>query len=940
MKIEKLTIYGFGKHQDRTIELGPELSVFYGSNEAGKTTIQQFIIQTLFGYPAKNQNLRRYEPKNGGKYGGQVLINDPVYGRVAIERIKGKAAGDVTLYFEDGTRGSDAELKAILRDYDRASFESVFSFSIHELQGLESMTEEELSRTLLASGTTGMDAVGKLESRLEKEMGDVFKKNGRNPQINQAVEELRALEAELKEHRSQMELYEPYLSRSREIDARLAGIFEEEAAIDSEMKLVERWLQAAPLLEKCQALQAEAAVLKAAEMPVDGRRRMDRLVDRLSEVQSQLALLQRDPVPPTVAAVADTQQLERLLEEESGWHQLQSALRKGQEDAAKISAEQNRLLSLVGMELQEAMQADVSLNNEERLLSHIEEVDQEEEENRFRERKLGEEKAKLAETEKELKFFLAGEPSEQERTTAEEWMEAVPKLAEAKAASRASHRQDTRKLSLGLIALGLLGALAGAVQGNYLLAAIALAAAGAGVWQLWSTKGGESLHPEYVRLLSTYEGREAEFEALIHKLDRWDRRLDELLEGLEAAKERVASLSRQPRKETAEGAYRQFLVRLGLHPETGRKTIVELFAKLREIHALHSANASLQRDLEKYQSEEREWLQKAESACGMHLSSDGLFTALRRELANRQEKYNQAVKQREKAEARQAELDALQALGEQIRQEQQVLLEEAGAENPEAFYALCSDAEQLEAVKKELAPIKAQLAAIGELPEIRGEEAPVRMEELGTKRSELKEERNSLLAEQAEKLQAAKNLLSSGEYEDKLQQYEEQKVELAELAKRWSVDKAITEAIRQTLGELKEKKLPAVIEAARAYFSTLTGNAYSALEMNPHGFFEAVREDGMRFHIAELSQATKEQAYLSLRLSLAVSMKDSHPFPIIMDDPFVHFDRRRLQHVINLITELQQHHQFIYFTCHESMRQAWPKAAVIDVAATERSVHS
>src|SRR5690606_13079989 len=126
-------------------------------------------------------------------------------------------------------------------------------------------------------------------------------------------------------------------------------------------------------------------------MPVDGRRRMDRLVDRLSEVQSQLALLQRDPVPPTVAAVADTQQLERLLEEESGWHQLQSALRKGQEDAAKISAEQNRLLSLVGMELQEAMQADVSLNNEERLLSHIEEVDQEEEENRFRERKLGEE---------------------------------------------------------------------------------------------------------------------------------------------------------------------------------------------------------------------------------------------------------------------------------------------------------------------------------------------------------------------------------------------------------------------------------------------------------------------------------------------------------------------------------------------------------------------
>nr|WP_316046154.1 hypothetical protein [Planococcus glaciei] len=38
------------------------------------------------------------------------------------------------------------------------------------------MTEEELSRTLLASGTTGVDAVTKLESRLEKEMAEVFKR--------------------------------------------------------------------------------------------------------------------------------------------------------------------------------------------------------------------------------------------------------------------------------------------------------------------------------------------------------------------------------------------------------------------------------------------------------------------------------------------------------------------------------------------------------------------------------------------------------------------------------------------------------------------------------------------------------------------------------------------------------------------------------------------
>lgn len=139
--------------------------------------------------------------------------------------------------------------------------------------------------------------------------------------------------------------------------------------------------------------------------------------------------------------------------------------------------------------------------------------------------------------------------------------------------------------------------------------------------------------------------------------------------------------------------------------------------------------------------------------------------------------------------------------------------------------------------------------------------------------------------------------------------------------------------------ELKEKLLPSVIETAQLYFEKLTEGSYQGLGMNPEGSFEAVRRDGIRFHIAELSQATKEQAYLALRLALAVSMQNSHPFPIIMDDPFVHFDRGRLRQMINLITELQKEHQFIYFTCHEEMQQAWPAARIIDVANTGRSVY-
>ena len=184
MHIQKLVIYGFGQHEDLTIELKNGINVFFGWNEAGKTTIQQFMLSILFGFPLRNQGLLRYEPKGGGRHGGQVHIKHPEFGSVVIERIKGKSAGDVTVFFEDGTRGEEDALKKVLYRYDRSSFESIFSFSIHQLQNFDKMTEEELSRTLLASGTTGVDAITKLEQRATKEMNTLFKKSGKNPEMN------------------------------------------------------------------------------------------------------------------------------------------------------------------------------------------------------------------------------------------------------------------------------------------------------------------------------------------------------------------------------------------------------------------------------------------------------------------------------------------------------------------------------------------------------------------------------------------------------------------------------------------------------------------------------------------------------------------------------------------------------------------------------------
>ncbi|MGH2319245.1 AAA family ATPase [Planococcus sp. SE5232] len=946
MKIEKLIIYGFGRHENRTIDLTDQMALFYGPNEAGKTTMQQFIIQILFGFPARNGTQLRYEPKDGGKHGGQLHISDPQYGRLVIERIKGKSAGDVTIWFEDGRRGAEAELKQLLRNYDRASFEAVFSFSIHELQGLEGLSETELSRTLLASGTTGIDAVTRLEGQLEKEMAQLFKKGGRTPAMNRLADELRSIEGELKEYRERTELYGPSIERLREIERRLLTSESEEAQIDQELKKLGKWQQASPLLADKKRLTEQIQALEFVQFPADGKRQMDRLMDKLSETKADVdhAVNQQNSLP-AVEAGEPVSILENLLNRESDWHQLRLQLEQQRQEHTELSEDCEITLSLLGLSKQQALAVEVSLSNEEQMLGKLKDVDVEEEDQRFRLRNLQEEKNKLAQTEHELTSFLAGEPPGKERLAAEQWPAISAELAEAKAASKFQQASSGNGplINYMMIVLGLILAAYGFIQTSAVLMVLGAAAIGVGIWLFLKTQKPGELSAEYEAVLNEYAGKESEYEAVAKKVAEFDRHLDHLMAQRDAIKKKIVSYSTAEPDYSAKVAYRHYLSQIGLQPEVSRTMILELFGKIRKVHHVHSRLKRIEDEIRVLEERQKEWLEKAEAACGKELAAGELMPALRSELAHRKQQQAEWLKIKEKQAGVEQEISRLTVYREQLEKEQQNLLEYAQAENVPAFYHAADAWERKQQLERELALIDGQLQSIGdnELPDgWQLADVELAMERCQIQLAKLKAERHELLAEQADKQQLTRLLLSDTSYEEKQQEFEGKKAEFTELAQQWSINKAVVEAINQTMEELKEKKLPAVLNNAQLYFDRLTNGAYKGLAMNMDGYFEAERQDGTYFRIAELSQATKEQAYLALRLSLAISMKNSHPFPIIMDDAFVHFDRSRLQQMINLVTELQKEHQFIYFTCHEGMQQAWPNAQIIKVANTERSVHS
>ena len=81
MMIETLNLTHFGPFHNQQLELQPGINIIYGENEAGKTTLHQFIQAMLFGVErlrgkaARKDDYSRFQPWEQGKnYEGSMVI--------------------------------------------------------------------------------------------------------------------------------------------------------------------------------------------------------------------------------------------------------------------------------------------------------------------------------------------------------------------------------------------------------------------------------------------------------------------------------------------------------------------------------------------------------------------------------------------------------------------------------------------------------------------------------------------------------------------------------------------------------------------------------------------------------------------------------------------------------------------------------------------------
>jgi chromosome segregation protein len=86
-----------------------------------------------------------------------------------------------------------------------------------------------------------------------------------------------------------------------------------------------------------------------------------------------------------------------------------------------------------------------------------------------------------------------------------------------------------------------------------------------------------------------------------------------------------------------------------------------------------------------------------------------------------------------------------------------------------------------------------------------------------------------------------------------------------------------------------------------------------------------VRRSGRELALSQLSEGTRDQLYLALRLAVlslrARTQKGLLP-PLLLDDTCVHFDDARTARSFEALAQAAKHIEIVYFTHHENALQA------------------
>ena len=197
MRLKQIKIVNFGQFSDQTFDLpSDKIDVFFGANEAGKSTTVAFIKQILFGFHLRSNSspfFEDYTPLAHVSPMGGSLVFENNGSEYKLERLYAK--GDKTkrgilTVKKDGEVVPESIFYDQIQNIDGSFYVDSFIFNQEMLGQVSSLSQEDLLERIYYLGAADSGKLLELRDDFAKEASKLFKKTGKKPEVNRLLKQV------------------------------------------------------------------------------------------------------------------------------------------------------------------------------------------------------------------------------------------------------------------------------------------------------------------------------------------------------------------------------------------------------------------------------------------------------------------------------------------------------------------------------------------------------------------------------------------------------------------------------------------------------------------------------------------------------------------------------------------------------------------------------
>lgn len=351
MRLKKIKIINFGQLSNVSFDLpSNKLNVFFGANEAGKSTTVAFIKQVMFGFYLRSNSspfFEDYKPlAHVSPMGGSLFFEDEQGAEFELERLWAK--GDQTkrgilTVKKDGQVVPESLFFDQIQNIDGNFYTDSFIFNQEMLGQVASLSQQNLLERIYYLGAADSGKLLNLRDAFSKEADNLFKKTGKKPLVNQLLKQVDEQERQYQETQSQFADYQELAQAKIKDEEQLKQVQTKLASLQKQKSKLNQLKEQLKNFAQLKELQKQA---KDVQFNQQNYQKAQELVAKIQNLQETIASLtkQAETIKQTKGQDFSTER--KLVQKKSEVLEWRTQYNNCQKKAKQLQTEKEQLFTV------------------------------------------------------------------------------------------------------------------------------------------------------------------------------------------------------------------------------------------------------------------------------------------------------------------------------------------------------------------------------------------------------------------------------------------------------------------------------------------------------------------------------------------------------------------------------------------------------------------